>query len=327
MVVLPYVILLSSSDVTHSSVKVKHQEKLHKGKKPETQKSSADKLREKIAVEKGAKQKDEMTEWWTAKMAEHAELPSARERAIQTDSLFRNKRAAQGWLALEIRMYRIHLEFLCWIEDPKKESDAANDKYAVSILRKVKDLFKWKTLSRVIVKHTQTVLTVLGFEEYVADSLASLTITEEKAIDRPMTFKFVKLLKSKTGALLYSFMRIRESPTLWQLRLFGEYMDRSMDSRTDKRVAFEPDGWQRKVLDCLDEKKSVLVVGEPSFNASRFPLRANAVSAPTSAGKTFISFYAMEQVLRESDDGILVYVAPTKALVNQVGIAVHSCRL
>jgi superfamily II RNA helicase len=34
--------------------------------------------------------------------------------------------------------------------------------------------------------------------------------------------------------------------------------------------------------------------------------------------KTFIGFYAMEKILRESDDGMLIYVAPTKALTTQV---------
>ena len=74
----------------------------------------------------------------------------------------------------------------------------------------------------------------------------------------------------------------------------------------DPRVPFEPDGWQRYVLDEVDARRSLFVV------------------APTSAGKTFISFHAMNNVLRESDDGILVYVAPTKALVLQVAAEVQA---
>ncbi|KAH6648115.1 hypothetical protein BKA67DRAFT_638815 [Truncatella angustata] len=48
------------------------------------------------------------------------------------------------------------------------------------------------------------------------------------------------------------------------------------------------------------------------------------VVAPTSARKTFISFYAMRKVLECDDDGVLVCVAPTKALVNQIAVEVQA---
>ncbi|KAM0344559.1 hypothetical protein ACHAPU_007333 [Fusarium lateritium] len=91
-----------------------------------------------------------------------------------------------------------------------------------------------------------------------------------------------------------------------QLQHGGPYMDRRFDSQPDTRVSFEPDAWQRDVLDSIDAERSVLAI------------------APTSAGKTFISFYAMKKVLEESDDGVLVYVAPTKALVNQIAAEIEA---
>lgn len=90
-----------------------------------------------------------------------------------------------------------------------------------------------------------------------------------------------------------------------QLEHYGPEMERGFDSAPDSRVAFKPDAWQRKVLDAIDEDKSICVI------------------APTSAGKTFISFYAMKKVMQSSDDDVLVYVAPTKALVNQIAAEVQ----
>ncbi|GAT25235.1 DEAD/DEAH box helicase [Aspergillus luchuensis] len=93
----------------------------------------------------------------------------------------------------------------------------------------------------------------------------------------------------------------------FQLVHAGPYFDRNMESAPDPRVHdFEPDRWQRDILDQIDAKASLFVV------------------APTSAGKTFISFYAMKQILESSDDGVLVYVAPTKALVNQIAAEVQA---
>lgn len=50
----------------------------------------------------------------------------------------------------------------------------------------------------------------------------------------------------------------------FQLMYFGPYMDRNMDSKPDDRVPFEPDGWQRKVLDEIDSENSVFVVAPTS---------------------------------------------------------------
>ncbi|KAL9102665.1 MAG: hypothetical protein Q9163_002219 [Psora crenata] len=92
----------------------------------------------------------------------------------------------------------------------------------------------------------------------------------------------------------------------FQLLHCGPYMDRNLDSAPDKRVPFEPDAWQRTVLNELDARHSLFVV------------------APTSSGKTFISFYAMEEILRSSNESVLVYVAPTKALVTQIAAEIQA---
>jgi superfamily II RNA helicase len=93
----------------------------------------------------------------------------------------------------------------------------------------------------------------------------------------------------------------------FQLLHLGPELEREMGSSPDKRVeGFVPDKWQIKLFDCVDKHQSALVV------------------APTSSGKTYASYYCMEKVLRESNDGVVVYVAPTKALVNQVAATIYA---
>lgn len=159
---------------------------------------------------------------------------------------------------------------------------------------------------------------ILALIVHLLQILASGTLTASEAscashiakrLDVPVAFA-----ASNDVERLLSFQVNYESilarpPGSWyrfMLFHFGPYMERNFDAAPDSRVPFKPDGWQRRVLDELDADHSVFVV------------------APTSSGKTFISFYAMEKVLKDDDDGVLVYLAPTKALVNQIAAEVQA---
>jgi superfamily II DNA or RNA helicase len=89
------------------------------------------------------------------------------------------------------------------------------------------------------------------------------------------------------------------SSTRFQLEHMGPWMARDVGAVNDPRVKGKlMDSWQVEVLNSIDSRQSCLVV------------------APTSAGKSFMASHAMRRTL-ETPDGILVYIAPTKALVQQ----------
>jgi ATP-dependent RNA helicase DDX60 len=236
-----------------------HQLKTGAPKKGKAQQlTSKERILQSIQKEKKMKEDDSSSTWWHQRLSGLDKM-SVRERIEGLQSLFRNKHAQDGWLSLEIHLYRLHLEILKWVEDPAREEPKVRDAYCIWLVRSITELCGRKRMSSIVFTCFETVLHALGFGNYI-ESLKS-TVAFDSSLDRPLSFNFVKVVGSKTKSPLYKFMSITENPITWQLRLFGEYMDRSMDSQSDTRVHFEPDGWQREVLDCLDTDKSVLVVG------------------------------------------------------------------
>ena len=199
------------------------------------------------------------------------------------------------WTILYAEINLHSLQSLLEIWSGYCQADRKDDGYKIAavIWDRIKSIWKAETgLTKTIVTHTFEVCRLLGFP---TNKEVSPT-----GVDRPLTFTF-KMPTERSFTLSVDL-----SPRDFQLSHCGPYLDRDMDTLPDPRVPFNPDGWQRRVLDEIDANHSVFVV------------------APTSAGKTFISFYAMEKVLRADDDGVLVYVAPTKALVNQIGAEVQA---
>ncbi|KAJ3744995.1 hypothetical protein DFH05DRAFT_1397236 [Lentinula detonsa] len=257
------------------------------------------KARAKILEDQTKKTEKEATEWWEGKL-KAMNHDTIEEQLKSIDFLKRNPshKATYPSVAFEIRLYHLHLILKSWTMKP--DPDVHRDDIVVKILCLLSEikLLPVPTIPRTARKFLADVCLSIGFDVLTDTLLPNIDLSPESC-----AFKPIKLVSK--NASLYPFMTIRLSPVVWQLEHFGEYMDRSMDSAPDTRVAFSPDRWQREVLDAIDENQSLLAL------------------APTSAGKTFISFYAMEKVLRESDNGILVYVAPTKALVNQIAAEVY----
>ena len=96
----------------------------------------------------------------------------------------------------------------------------------------------------------------------------------------------------------------------FQIKYASDYIIRDVGSAHDDRVSFIPDKWQIDMLNAVDSRTSLLV------------------SAPTSSGKTFVSYYAIGKILKENKaknakKGRSVFVLPTKALVNQTSAEIY----
>ena len=145
----------------------------------------------------------------------------------------------------------------------------------------------------------QELLLCLGFSQ-ASKSLFSMWRSALKDSKKADEF----LIKSSKVTLLADVPAGDEY--LFELLHLSAELDRPSGTLADKRVMFKPDYWQKELLDIVDKNESALVC------------------APTASGKTFICYYAMEKVLRTSNDKVAVYVAPSKALMNQVDAEIYA---
>ena len=228
-------------------------------KKPPTL-SSADKLRLKIKEEKEASSKTSSEVKWTQQISAMSNMTLSNKMELMT-SLSRNTSIDAPEILLEMQLFRVHLEIELWLEDAERESPQVRNRYTISIMNMVKDISLMGILTPSVKNALSTVLNVLGFGVYTPTLLSAT-----KSVDRrKLGFRFTKLVDSKSDKPLHPFMAITEHPVIWQLLFFGQFMDRSMDSSPDRRVSFEPDAWQRRVLDGIDQNKSLLVVGKSLY--------------------------------------------------------------
>jgi len=100
----------------------------------------------------------------------------------------------------------------------------------------------------------------------------------------------------------------------FQIEKVNSRLPRREQNQPDSRVSlfsdgkWNPDPWQVDFLNAIDQQQSVIIV------------------APTASGKTYACYYAMYQVINDKfgRNGVCIYVAPTKALVNQVAATIYS---
>ena len=153
---------------------------------------------------------------------------------------------------------------------------------------------------------------LLGFQDAAAsigELLADFS-SLQPGKSRPSSKSSSRPTSASVSGNINTVYHVGISEAEFQLCYCGDVLQRGITAAKDPRVAsFVPDAWQRDVLDAIDKRESCVIC------------------APTSSGKIFISSFCMDRVINQSDEGVVVFVAPTKALVNQTAAQVLEVNL
>ncbi|KAH8704387.1 hypothetical protein GQ44DRAFT_820072 [Phaeosphaeriaceae sp. PMI808] len=295
---------VGKTDITHQLKTEVCSKSSNKIRNP-TRKSGKAVALESAAAIKAAKAKskeDVDAAFWKAKCNELLFQPDMKIRYTSARD-YSIKLYQSNQITPEVELYMVDCLLRIWIvhRESKKEDAGAS---LVALV--------WDALLRLSKMDSGVTPEIVASQKMITKLLGFPTLDcQANAASRPLGFTGIftkaKILKDPIAASIdRTQLYIPGGAKTFQLEHCGPYLERAIDSAPDSRVPFHPDAWQRKVLDAIDDNHSLFVV------------------APTSAGKTFISFYAMKQVLTNDDDGVVVYVAPTKALVNQIAAEVQA---
>lgn len=242
-------------------------------------------------IEKKIKEVNKALETWDRKRKDLDKITEPADRFLAASSyeIDRTGRTNIDTITNELLLYRLATLLQLW-KAYRENSDKAHGYHLVAMALDL--LHRLSAITIEVPKETPSIL--VDVSKRLGLPIPGL----KTAAERPLSFPF---LIGRSMSL-----HIGMDPVQFRLLHWGPFMDRSMGSQEDHRVPFRPDAWQKEVLDELDKHTSLLLL------------------VPTSGGKTFISFYAMEKILRAGDDDVVVYVAPTKALVNQVAAEISA---
>ncbi|CCG81092.1 Uncharacterized helicase C694.02 [Taphrina deformans PYCC 5710] len=260
--------------------------------------SKAEQIRLQNTAEKAGKKALKSTSAWASTKSEIDAYKDLKTRLDELDRYINSPAKAQRDvdIQLEMELYKIQILLDMWkkaCKDAKlAKTDSESIRIAVRLFEAMSLMYRNKNLTTNIKEICDNVLTTMGLGACVDNDV-------RPTASKDISFDF-DIPKSKSS------YNVPYTSTEFQMKFCGEYMERNMESKPDPRTNFDADKWQRDVLDVIDREENVFVV------------------APTSAGKTFISFYAIEKVLRADDDGLLIFIAPTKALVNQMAAEIEA---